>query len=90
LRGTAAQVVGSKFFPDHHRYSEWDAARIQSEALAAGASALVCTEKDFYNLNGSFGGTLAVVCIMISLNIQREDEFWHQIQAIVKRRNPGY
>jgi tetraacyldisaccharide 4'-kinase len=90
LRDTAAQVVGSKFFPDHHSYSERDAARIQSEAQAAGASALVCTEKDFYNLNGSFGGTLPVVCIMISLNIQREDEFWHQIQAIAKRRNPGY
>jgi tetraacyldisaccharide 4'-kinase len=89
LRDTAAQVVGSKFFSDHHRYTERDAARIQSEALASGASVLVCTEKDFYNLNGSFGGTLPVVCIMISLNIQREDELWHQINAIVKRRNPG-
>jgi tetraacyldisaccharide 4'-kinase len=88
LRETAAQVVGSKFFPDHHRYTERDAARIQDEAAAAGASVLVCTEKDFYNLNGSFRATFPIVCVVISLSIQREDDFWHQINAIAKRRNP--
>jgi tetraacyldisaccharide 4'-kinase len=89
LRETAAQVVGSKFFPDHHRYRERDAARIQEDAATAGASILVCTEKDFYNLEGSFRGGLPVVSVMISLSVQREEEFWHQINAIAKRRNPG-
>ena len=89
LRDTAAQVVGHKFLPDHHRYAERDAARIQTEAQAAGASVLVCTEKDFYNLNGSFRGNLPVVCVTISLSIQREAEFWHQINSLAKERNPS-
>lgn len=89
LHQTAADLVGSQFFPDHHRYSERDAARIQSEAAAAGATVLVCTEKDFYNLNGAFGEHLPIACVTISLNIQAEDEFWHQINAIAKRRTPG-
>jgi tetraacyldisaccharide 4'-kinase len=89
LRDTAAQLVGHTFLPDHHRYTEGDAARIQTEAQAAGASVLVCTEKDFYNLNGSFRGSVPVVCVTISLSIQRADEFWHQINSIAKERNPG-
>jgi tetraacyldisaccharide 4'-kinase len=91
LREASAQLVGGKFFPDHYRYTERDAARIQHEAAPAGASVLVCTEKDFYNLGGSFrSGMLQVVCVTISLSIQREDEFWHQIVAIAKQRNPGF
>jgi tetraacyldisaccharide 4'-kinase len=89
LREAGAQLVGNQFLPDHHRYTERDAARIQSEAAAAGAAILVCTEKDFYNLNGSFRGDLPVVCVTISLSIQREDEFWHQIDSIARARNPG-
>ncbi|HEY0702359.1 MAG TPA: tetraacyldisaccharide 4'-kinase [Candidatus Acidoferrales bacterium] len=86
LRDSGAAIVGHRFFPDHHRYTGRDAARIYSEAAACGASVLVCTEKDLYNLNASFRGNLPLVCVTISLGIQREDEFWHQINSIAKQR----
>ena len=52
----------------------------------SGATALICTEKDLYNLNGSFGDDANLLCATISLKIQRQDDFWHQIISIAGDR----
>ena len=52
LRAWGFSVSGHRYFPDHHRYSRLDVDRIQSAADAAGAQAVICTEKDIYNLSG--------------------------------------
>jgi tetraacyldisaccharide 4'-kinase len=43
-------VVGSKVFPDHHAYSADDVRAIFAEARAAGAGAVLTTEKDYVRL----------------------------------------
>jgi tetraacyldisaccharide 4'-kinase len=87
LRESRIGVVGHKFFPDHHRFTEVDANQILREAASCGATGLICTEKDLYNLGGSPDETLNLFCAVISLQVQRENEFWHQIISIADSRN---
>jgi tetraacyldisaccharide 4'-kinase len=47
LRSAGAEVVGSRFFPDHYAYRDADAVELQGEAASRGAEALVTTEKDW-------------------------------------------
>ena len=90
LRTWGFSVSGHRFFPDHHRYSRLDVDRIQSEAEAAGAKALICTEKDIYNLSGLSWRLRNPLFARISLHIDSEDGFWRSIlQAINMRRRAG-
>jgi tetraacyldisaccharide 4'-kinase len=86
LREVGVEVAGHSFFPDHHRYTPNDAAQILRDARAAGADGLICTEKDLYNLGGVLDAEPNLFCAPISLHIDGEDEFWHQILSIAKSR----
>ena len=45
-----------------------------------GASTLICTEKDIFNLpRASSQATLPILYCRISMRIDREDEFWRAI-----------
>ncbi|MBQ9566241.1 MAG: tetraacyldisaccharide 4'-kinase [Synergistaceae bacterium] len=50
LGDAGLSIVRERRFKDHHRYSAKELAGLCSEAGAVGAGALVCTEKDLYNL----------------------------------------
>lgn len=50
LRTAGWQLAGTRGFPDHYRYSRGDVLRMAGDARAAGASAIVTTEKDFVRL----------------------------------------
>lgn len=50
LRSAGWTVAGSRIFRDHHPYSRSDVAEIFAAARAAGATAVVTTEKDFVRL----------------------------------------
>ena len=88
LRDTGVEIVGHRFFPDHHRYRNADAAEIMFAARSAGATALICTEKDLYNLGNGFDGSIDLLCATISMTIEHEDEFWHQIVSIANAKDP--
>ncbi len=60
-------------FPDHHRYSEADLRRLSRDARAAGAEALVTTEKDFFNLPQNWDG-LPIYWIEVDLVVEGESE----------------
>jgi tetraacyldisaccharide 4'-kinase len=86
LRDWGFQVAGQRFFRDHHRYTSRDLDEIQAEARKAGASALICTEKDIFNLPRdlpqiSVQATLPILYCRISIRIEREDEFWRSVLA---------
>ena len=88
LRSWGFQVVGHKFFPDHHRYSPADVREIEAEARAAGASGLISTEKDRFNFPcGSVAMNLWVCAI--SLRIDREQDFWRTMMAVIESRKSG-
>ena len=86
LRVWGVQVAGHKFFRDHHRYTNRDGERILREAKAAGARALMCTEKDLYNLHAIHRFEMPLFYCRISLAIDREDEFWDCVMKIAEAR----
>jgi tetraacyldisaccharide 4'-kinase len=46
LQNKYLNVVGERFFPDHHRYTKADLDAVVASAKASGAEAVVTTEKD--------------------------------------------
>ncbi len=79
LRGWGFQLAGWKFYPDHHRYTQDDVSAIQAEASKVGAAEFICTEKDIFNLQNARWPARKVHFCCVSLQIDREGEFWSKI-----------
>jgi tetraacyldisaccharide 4'-kinase len=79
------EIVGRRFFPDHHRFTPEDVAQIESEARAASADGLICTEKDIFNLGGASWRSFVVRYCSISMQIDNENEFWRAITQNARR-----
>ncbi|HXT85667.1 MAG TPA: tetraacyldisaccharide 4'-kinase [Verrucomicrobiae bacterium] len=86
LREWGFQIVAERFFPDHHRYTPEDIQVIESEARSAGADALICTEKDNFNLANAQFQSFDVSYCRISLQLDRAEEFWNVIAATIAAR----
>jgi tetraacyldisaccharide 4'-kinase len=86
LRRWNLQIAGHKFFRDHHRYEQNDIETLVQEARAAGADALVCTEKDTFNLAGVRTDAMDAFYCVISVRVDREDEFWRTAMKIASER----
>jgi tetraacyldisaccharide 4'-kinase len=82
LREWGLNPVGYKVFPDHHRYTPKDMESITSEARAAGADALICTEKDIFNLAGVPLEGVELSYCRIHFHLARETEFWRDVMVI--------
>jgi tetraacyldisaccharide 4'-kinase len=90
LRAWRLDIVGHKFFPDHHRYTDHDDQEILQQASAAGAGALICTEKDLFNLYAIYYGKLPTFYCSISMQIDNADDFWRTVIALAEQRcRPG-
>jgi len=50
VRNGGARVVGSRWFPDHHRYSSADLRGLRAAAATHGAERLLTTEKDLVRI----------------------------------------
>jgi tetraacyldisaccharide 4'-kinase len=81
LRDWGFQIVGHRFFPDHHRYSVGDIDAIEREARAVGAEGVICTEKDSFNYRGVWRSMDLWVCA-ISMQIDRQDDFWRTVMEM--------
>ena len=80
------RLCATRAFEDHHKYSERDAREIEADARDAGASALICTEKDVFNLRGVKFGTLPAFFAQIDLQIVGAEGFWRELQSTIARR----
>jgi tetraacyldisaccharide 4'-kinase len=69
LRLWGLEIVGRRFFPDHHRFTPQDVAQIESDALAAGADRVICTEKDIFNLDDASWRSFQLRYCSISMQI---------------------
>jgi 3-deoxy-D-manno-octulosonic-acid transferase len=75
-------------FPDHHRYTANELRRLASEAHAAGAEALLTTEKDFANLPEDWEQAVRplVVCrLCIQTQLDRAGEFEAAVLAALSK-----
>ena len=70
-------VVCRLQFPDHHRYTKADLKDIERQA--AGAEALITTEKDSMNLPAGVALPLRIYCLHIGIEIENEQELLRMI-----------
>lgn len=89
LREWGLDPVGYKVFPDHHRYTTRDMEILLADARAADADALICTEKDIFNLRDVPLGGVALYYCRISFHIARETEFWRDVLEAAKKPRGG-
>ncbi|MDJ0450596.1 tetraacyldisaccharide 4'-kinase [Methylocystis sp. JR02] len=80
LAETGADVVATRAFPDHHRYSENDLAELTALARRQGAT-LVTTEKDAVRLPPAF----AAEALPISLAIAEQEAVLDTLDAALSR-----
>ena len=85
LRDWGFQIAGHRFFPDHHRFSKSDIAEIEKQARKSGATALICTEKDKFNLKEAPPSMDLWIC-SISLHVDKADDFWQALMNKAQSR----
>lgn len=89
LRRWGFSVAGERRFRDHHRYSSAEVAALEQAADLAGADAMICTEKDVFNLRDAAPGRLPVYACRIRLAIADASGFWSAILSAVSRHGVG-
>jgi len=86
LRRWGVQVAGERTFRDHHHYTPSDMRKLERRAATAGAGAMICTEKDVFNLGGAAEKTLLpVYACRIRLVLPQADAFWSAVLTAVQR-----
>ena len=87
LRSWGFRVLQQRSFEDHHVYTAREAAGLELAASNCGAEALLCTEKDVWNLrNVRFAG-LPVYCCRISFDLP--EDFWRTLREAVRYGEAG-
>lgn len=73
------QIVGHATFRDHHLYTQGNLSELESRALAAGADALLCTEKDIEDLTPLRTNRLPISFCKIALRFNDGEALWQTI-----------
>lgn len=89
LKRWGVALAGREAFRDHHRYTDADMTRLEEAARAAGAGALVCTEKDAYDLPRDVKIGLPIYFCKIGLKFNDEEGLWREILGVIEKKNPG-
>ncbi len=87
LRNWGFHVVQQRSFLDHHAYTAREAAELEQAAASYGADALLCTEKDVWNLRNVQFAALPVYCCRISFDLP--ENFWSAVTDAVRRGKAG-
>jgi tetraacyldisaccharide 4'-kinase len=88
LRRWGFVVTGQRSFRDHYHYEPADVQALDRAGIAAGADALLCTEKDIFNLRGSAPTQLPIYACRIRLTVSDADGFWNAVLADIRRNRP--
>ena len=87
LRNWGFNLAQQRSFADHHVYTAREAAQIEQAAAGSGADALLCTEKDVWNLRNVQMTSLPVYCCRISFDLP--EGFWGALSDALRRKRPG-
>jgi len=87
LRVWGFQSVQERSFADHHLYTQSEAAELEQAALNSGADALLCTEKDVWNLRNLQFAKLPAYCCRISFELP--ETFWAALSHASQRDKAG-
>lgn len=82
-------VAGHFSFRDHHRYSAADMRYLEGTAREAGADALLCTEKDLFNLDDVAMPSIPLCFCAMEFEMNDAAGYWEAIESTLARRRPG-
>lgn len=68
LKRLHANIIGLKWYPDHHAYTGRELAELASEAQSAGADVLVTTEKDAVRLERMARPAVSVLVLKVEMS----------------------
>ncbi len=88
LRRWGFQVAGERSFADHHVYDAREAVDLELAAAGCGADAMLCTEKDVWNLRQVQFTAMPVYCCRVSLELP-DEEFRDALTEAVCRGRSG-
>lgn len=86
LRLWDVSVVGHLFFRDHHLYTAHDLRRVESAAESCGATALITTEKDSWNLKSAAPKSLRAYVSLIDMQLDGKTGFLLAVERLLKAR----
>jgi len=89
LQRWGVPLAGVQAFRDHHRFTQSDVSSLDRAAFAASADALVCTEKDVFNLRDARFEGLPVYAARINLELSDADGFWETVCRIAAEHRRG-
>ena len=78
LNSAGYTVAGTRFFPDHHPYSEDDIHDIIRDAHGSNAKALVTTEKDFARMGADLQWPVPLIVAGVSISFGRQTDAFHR------------
>jgi tetraacyldisaccharide 4'-kinase len=87
LRAWGLHSVQERSFVDHHLYTPREAAELEQAAINSGADALLCTEKDVWNLRNVQFAKLPVYCCRIAFELP--EAFWGALSDALQRGKAG-
>jgi len=85
LRRWGFAVVAQHAFRDHHRYTPDELAMLDRAAAKAGADAILCTEKDVFNLPSDVKTRVPKFACRIHMALADADGFWTAVQEALQR-----
>jgi tetraacyldisaccharide 4'-kinase len=83
VRDACGAHAGQAFFPDHHRFRAAELEAAVREAVAAGADALVTTEKDLPRLAPVVGPP--VRALRIGVEVEGAERLRERVLAVARR-----
>ncbi|HVX65963.1 MAG TPA: tetraacyldisaccharide 4'-kinase [Bryobacteraceae bacterium] len=93
LRALGIEPAFRRVFPDHHRYTAAELAALAAAARAAGAEALLTTEKDLANLPAGWEDAVAPLRILwleIGLEIDQAEALMRLVEAPLSRSSRNF
>lgn len=82
LEKKSIEVVGEKFFPDHHPFTGIDLRQVEDEARTAGADFIVTTEKDCVRV-GKWSGSLPLHAPRLVMEFVDKNKITDLLKAVL-------
>jgi len=84
LAESGLNVVGQRYFGDHHRFTGREIRNVLNQAVEAGAESLIVTEKDSVRIRSGKIKGLSVYYLAIELEIlEGEERMWESIGEVL-------
>ncbi|MBQ7666126.1 MAG: tetraacyldisaccharide 4'-kinase, partial [Synergistaceae bacterium] len=79
-------LAGEKHYTDHHRYTRSDIEYLCASAMKQGADAMICTEKDLYNLPEQFKWNMNIPLIVpkVKAAVNESERFYEALSECMK------